>query len=145
MSFFRQLLGKPHRRINGSYLERWHLVPRNRWFNVYLHRFGQDDPSDLHDHPWKNCSLVLRGRYREHFHDGSWLDRSPGALVLRGSMTLHRLEILTPSVTTLFVTGPVRRSWGFMTHAGWLPFQRYKDVYPNASDEWPRGKPRDVR
>ena len=30
-------------RGGGPYLDRWPLIPRNRWFNVYLHRFWTGD------------------------------------------------------------------------------------------------------
>lgn len=47
--------------VNGiRYLERWWVIPRNRIFNLYLHRFvNHDDPRALHDHPWWNCSYIL--------------------------------------------------------------------------------------
>lgn len=49
------------------YLTRWHLIPRNRWFNLYLHKFVHgDDERALHDHPWPSASLILEGRYIEH-------------------------------------------------------------------------------
>lgn len=50
----------------GVYLRRWYIIPRNRWFNMYLHHFVQsDDPRALHDHPWWSCSIILRGGYYE--------------------------------------------------------------------------------
>lgn len=57
--------------INGGprrpYLTRWHVLPRNKWLNVYLHRFVHgDDDRALHDHPWHSASLILDGRYIEH-------------------------------------------------------------------------------
>lgn len=49
------------------YLLRWWLIPRNPVFNVYLHQFMRsDDDRALHDHPWANCSVLLRGAYTEH-------------------------------------------------------------------------------
>lgn len=50
------------------YLLRWHLIPRNSFFNIYLHKFMRsDDNRALHDHPWAwNISLILRGQYIEH-------------------------------------------------------------------------------
>lgn len=50
----------------NPYLLRWWIIPRNRWFNVYLHKILRDyDDRALHDHPWWNVSIVLRGAYRE--------------------------------------------------------------------------------
>lgn len=40
-------------RDGEDYLRRWHLVPRNPLFNVYLHQFkSSDDDRAHHDHPW---------------------------------------------------------------------------------------------
>lgn len=48
------------------YLLRWWIIPRNKFFNLYLHRFLHDDEDRaLHDHPWMNCSVVLKNGYYE--------------------------------------------------------------------------------
>lgn len=50
----------------NPYLLRWWLIPRNRVFNIYLHKFLRDDDDRaLHDHPWFWCSIMLRGEYVE--------------------------------------------------------------------------------
>lgn len=110
----------------GDYLHRWWLVPKNRWANVYLHRFHESDEPVPHDHPWMNVSVLLRGRYREHYHDGTWRDYGPGAVIFRQARSLHWLEVLEGPVTTLFLTGPRRRQWGFQTPSGWVPSWRYE-------------------
>lgn len=57
------VIGEVHR----PYLLRWWVIPRNPVFNVYLHRFMRsDDDRALHDHPWSNLSILLRGSYGEH-------------------------------------------------------------------------------
>lgn len=122
----RAITGRDPNFTVGDYLHRWHLVPRNRWVNAYLHRFHESDGPDVHDHPWCNVSIILRGRYREHSHDGTYRDRGPGAVIFRGARVLHRLELLDGPVTTLFLTGPRRRVWGFMTPRGWIPFHVYE-------------------
>lgn len=49
------------------YLLRWWIIPRNKVFNIYLHRFMRsDEDRALHDHPWSNLSILLRGCYAEH-------------------------------------------------------------------------------
>lgn len=115
---------------DAPYLLRWHLVPRNRWFsNIYLHRIlRSDDDRALHDHPWWNISIVLRGGYWEYkpfIIMGRktvlpiW--RGAGAIVFRRPAAAHRLEI-DPSVGptwTLFITGPKVREWGFLCPKGW--------------------------
>lgn len=48
------------------YMRRWWLIPRNRFFNIYLHNIlRSDDDRALHDHPWRWCSILLRGAYFE--------------------------------------------------------------------------------
>lgn len=50
----------------NTYMERWYLIPHNRFFNVYLHHFlRSDDDRALHDHPWWNFSWLLKGEYEE--------------------------------------------------------------------------------
>src|SRR5258708_303359 len=57
------LIGKQ----DDTYMERWWVIPRNRFFNIYLHHFlRSDDDRALHDHPWLNASILLQGKYTEH-------------------------------------------------------------------------------
>lgn len=51
----------------NPYLIRWHLIPKNKLFNIYLHKFCRsDDDRALHDHPWMfNVSILLTGEYDE--------------------------------------------------------------------------------
>ncbi|RXF72085.1 hypothetical protein [Hansschlegelia zhihuaiae] len=114
------------------YLERWWVIPRNRWFNVYLHTIHRsDDDRALHDHPWANMSIVLAGGYLEHRHGQPPAERRPGDVVLRGATAAHRLEILDPRPCwTLFVTGRITRLWGFHCPRGWIPHTNF-----NARDE----------
>lgn len=115
--------------IGESYLTRWHLIPRNPWFNVYLHRFvGADQGRDLHDHPWWSATIVLKGSYRELFIEPG--DEYPYHQMVKW-MTIRRPEtahrILQPEVPTwtLFITGPRVREWGFHTVNGWVNWRRY--------------------
>lgn len=52
---FRPFWRAPDFYIGGNanpYLLRWWVIPRNRFFNVYLHKFLRDDDDRaLHDHP----------------------------------------------------------------------------------------------
>ncbi|MBP0492118.1 hypothetical protein [Roseomonas indoligenes] len=110
------------------YLRRWWVIPRNRFFNVYLHHFlRSDDDRALHDHPWWNVSLLLEGSYLEHTPDGVFL-RKPWALYSRRPEALHRVQLLGTAqserpVWTLFITGPRVRDWGFACPKGWVPWQ----------------------
>lgn len=111
------------------YLERFYLLcgPRLR---VLLHHFHASDPEDLHDHPWKNFSLVLRGDYFEHIPHPSKatvivLHRRRGDFVLRDAMQAHRIIVAGQSTISLFITGRRVRNWGFFTKAGWVPATAY--------------------
>lgn len=116
------------------YLRRWWLIPRNRWFNIYLHEIRRDDDDRaLHDHPWWNVSIVLRGAYRE-ITDTYRKIRSAGSVVLRRATDSHRLELpigyYGPGIRycwTLFITGPRIREWGFHCPKGWVPWRYFVD------------------
>lgn len=109
------------------YLRRWWLIPRNRWFNIYLHEIRKsDDDRALHDHPYYNMSIVLRGGYTEMTPVGSRRRRA-GSVVLRGARALHRLVIEGDPAWTIFVTGPRIRNWGFACPKGWVPWQEFVD------------------
>jgi hypothetical protein len=86
-------------RSDGPYLLRWYLFPRNRWGNVYLHKFLRDDDDRaLHDHPWWSLSIVLRTGYFD-LHpgpDGSLQRRwyGPWSIIVRRALSRHRVELL---------------------------------------------------
>lgn len=116
----------------APYIRRWWVIPRNRWFNIYLHEIlRSDDDRALHDHPWVNCSILLAGRYIEHtIADGGIeirKERGPGAVVMRGPGSAHRLEILPGErAVSLFITGPRVRNWGFhCPKAGWVRWEQF--------------------
>lgn len=115
---------------DGHQLQRWWIVPRNPFRNVYLHRFlRSDDARAIHDHPWDNESFILSGCYIEHMADGSTLTRFTGDIVSRKAIEAHRVELIdNEPVTTLFTTGPVIRNWGFYCPQGWRPWQEFVDV-----------------
>ena len=110
------LIGDPA----DPYLRRWWIIPRNRWFNIYLHHIRRpDDDRALHDHPWWNASIVLRGGYLEVRPIG-YKTRRPGSVVIRRPLTAHRLVPLSGDCWTLFITGPRVREWGFHCPKGWV-------------------------
>lgn len=114
-------------RPNGQdYLRRWWVIPRNPFFNIYLHEIlVSDDDRALHDHPWVNCSIIIAGGYHEHViaaggvHHRHW--RVQGSVTLRRARAAHRLEVeANAHAWTLFITGPRLRDWGFhCPDAGW--------------------------
>jgi hypothetical protein len=112
--------------VERPYLERWWVIPRNRFCNLYLHLFLRDDDDRaLHDHPWVNCSILLVGSYIEHTIPAGGVHRKvirhAGDVVVRGPKAAHRIELPADGETcwTLFLTGPVVRSWGFHCPQGW--------------------------
>jgi hypothetical protein len=134
----------PHFTIGNAssvYMRRWYVIPRNRLFNIYLHEIRRsDDDRALHDHPWVNVSIVLKGRYREimpltpptedhtlPYQIEKW--RTRGSIVLRRPTAAHRLEIEDGKPCwSLFITGPNVRTWGFWCPRGWKPWQQFVDM-----------------
>jgi hypothetical protein len=126
-------------RVNDEpYLERYYLFLKDRSsfpFNIFLHKFLKSDPDDVHDHPWPYATLILKGGYYEWIpvfnNQGAKIGevakwRGPGHFRICGATSYHRIE-LDPSVTTwtLFMPGPKRREWGFLTKRGWIQHEQY--------------------
>jgi hypothetical protein len=55
------------REDKAVYLRRWWVVPRNDYFNVYLHHMIGSDDDVLHDHEYVSLSLVLTDGLRERW------------------------------------------------------------------------------
>jgi hypothetical protein len=115
----------------NPYLLRWHILPQNNLFNIYLHEFRRsDDDRALHDHKYPNLSILLDGMYLEHrIRAGGIHTRElccPGTLKARRGSTAHRVELVPHPVTgdpvrctTLFLTSFKTREWGFHCPHGW--------------------------
>lgn len=138
-----------NRQDGTPYLLRWHVIPRNKRFNIYLHKFlGSDDDRALHDHPWWFVSILLKGRYWEHRADGSRNLRKAPSIAFRRATTAHRVELEHGLVkiwesklpqggkavglahqdkpaTTLILTGRVVREWGFLCPSGWKNWRKF--------------------
>lgn len=112
----------------NPYMERWWIIPRNKFFNIYLHNIlHDDDDRALHDHPWWSVSFCLHGDILEVYRKkGSWLEGKrcigKGDIVFRNGADAHRLELVTKEAKTLFITGPRFREWGFHCPQGWRPW-----------------------
>ncbi len=124
--------------LDSPYLKRWWLIPKNWFFNVYLHQFlRSDDDRALHDHPWWNLSWLLRGGYVEVTPHGR-VRRRCGSVVARFATTKHRIELINGNPCwTLFITGPRIRDWGFWCPQGFVPWQKFTS--PNNKGEIGRG------
>lgn len=133
--FIRWALGRPVNVYIGGpeypYMIRRWLIPRNRFFNIYFHDFRRsDDDRALHDHPWWNISVVLRGTYLEHLPkagnankaepDGTYtILRKAGDAAFRKAEAAHRISLPDGPAITLFITGRTIREWGFYCPKGW--------------------------
>ena len=95
------------------YLTRWHMIPRNPWFNIYLHFFVHgDDDRALHDHPWRSWSLLLDGGYREHTSEWCYenaIDATPEGIEAHVSYLHH---LYSPGDGRTYVEGSVMRNKG---------------------------------
>lgn len=136
----------------NPYLLRWHLIPKNRLLNIYLHKFlRSDDDRALHDHPWASCSVILKGGYAEYVPTGLTPERigakirMPGHIVLRRASQAHRIKLFIKGwwadagrgeipAWTLFITGPKIREWGFHCPKGWRHWREFIGL--------PSGEPR---
>lgn len=121
-----------------TYLKRWYILPRNNWFNIYLHKFCRsDDDRALHDHPYDNMSILLRGTYYEVLRGSFMPDvrrRRPFRPVFRRAETAHRIVLLdNQPAWSLFVTLRRRRDWGFHCPNGWVPWQKFIEVTPDSA------------
>lgn len=132
------------------YLERWYTIPRNRWFNIYLHHFKRSDQDfALHDHPWLfNISLPIGdcGYLEEVFvGDSDYFDDPlvtkfvavpAGDFKFRFGRAPHRVQLCHDldgnelEAWTIFMTGPVVRDWGFYCRNGWKPYREVINHQP---------------
>lgn len=113
-----------------DYMERYWLIKRRWWlpFSIRVHHIlRSDDDRHLHDHPWLNISIVLRGGYFEVTPktqicnctplDPVW--RKRGSIVFRLPSTRHRLVVQPgDDVWSLFIMGPKVQDWGFYLDDG---------------------------
>ena len=118
--------------VENPYMLRWFVLPRNKIFNLYLHQFRRsDDDRALHDHPWANCSILLRGTYTEHTIAQGGIHRRQilhaGSVRLRWTGRIaHRVELHDGPCWSLFITGPRYRPWGFhCPDKGWTHWKRF--------------------
>jgi len=133
-----KVIGPP----DDPYMLRWNIIRVGKLPRVYLHRFCRSDEDRApHDHPWWFISIILRGRYIEMRPEGNHVRRA-GSVAFRRATDRHRIVLFGNTfeqagdpetgkgfiqwhvpykpVWTLFITGPVRRHWGF-----WCPGEHF--------------------
>jgi hypothetical protein len=118
-----------------EYLRRWHLIPRNKFFNLYLHEFVRSDTREMHSHPWGSMSIMLSGCLKEW-----WVEDVDDALdverirfrlvcvdevVFRNSRMFHRIEVPWMPAVTLVFTGPRINDWFFATPLGAVQWEEH--------------------
>lgn len=140
---------RPYFHLEG-YMERWWFF-RTPFLRARVHHILRSDRDrHLHDHPWWYISIILKGSYTEvmplrfadeppelqgeDYRHGDMLQRDtygPGSIRFRRGSTFHRLEVQPgESVWTLFIIGPKRRDWGFMTEIGKIGWKDYFRKFP---------------
>jgi len=136
---------------DDPYMRRWFVIPRNKFFNIYLHHMRHDDDDRAaHDHPWWSLSLCLKGRIEEHqlinwsehplIESETYVTEHFGNALLfrinhifvgdfkwRGKEYAHLLKLPEGEAWTLFITGPKIRVWGFHCPKGWIPWDQFLD------------------
>lgn len=131
-------------------MRRWWIIPRNKWFNIYMHHMLHDDDDRApHDHPWWSLSLCLHGVIDEHElitdptdhrlllavhdkHGRPWWRNTiiKGRWKWRSKEYAHLLKLPMGEAWTLFITGPKVRVWGFHCPKGfvrWFDFVESTD------------------
>lgn len=114
----------------SPYMLRWWILPRNRWFNIYLHKIVRDDDDRaLHDHPWPSLSWIISGQLMEQVPNKRRLLKRSLLPVYRHPTFRHRLELVNNEpAKTIFVTGPKVRNWGFWCSGDrFVPWQEFVD------------------
>lgn len=129
-------------RVNQRpYLERYYLFLKDRKrfpFNIFLHKFINSDPDDVHDHPWPYATLILKGGYWEwipQFNSRGekvveirhW--RSPGHFRICSAASFHRIELKEGvECWTLFMPGKQQKPWGFLVNDQWIEHEKYLEM-----------------
>jgi hypothetical protein len=107
MFTWRQNLGDP----TCPYLTRW--VVKFWLFSIRLHHWhASDDPRAMHDHPWWYVTLVLRGGYVDHAHNGDDA-LAAGSVRFRPAKHRHTVVVNPGGCWTIMLTGRDKHDWGF--------------------------------
>ena len=106
-----------------GYLERYYILFKDRDtnlpYNVFIHKFLKSD-TDMHDHPWGYCTVILSGGYWEHeFEPVSSVNtvkywRGVGYIGYYDAYHSHKVELdNNKTCWTLFIPYKREREWGF--------------------------------
>lgn len=117
----------------ADYLKR-HFLFETEKVSIFLHQFWGSDPDELHDHPSDYIRIRLKGKYLEHFLDGTSKWSLPFTISWRRAEAAHRVELPEGSEGeswSIFIFLKRRRDWGFYCEDGWEPAGRYGDRVNN--------------
>lgn len=126
--------GNIHAQDGTLYMERGWIIRPSRWtfdWGARVHHTVRPDlDRALHDHPWRNISVLLSGWYDEELPGGYFVTRIPGDVVTRDAKDWHRLSAVESDggCYSLFITGPYEQTWGFKTPAGKAPYKQYLGI-----------------
>ncbi|MDP3327165.1 hypothetical protein [Parvibaculum sp.] len=139
------IIGDP----SDPYMHRIFVVPKNRVFNIFVHRIMRDDDDRaLHDHPWWSVSWIFRNHYFDivpKFPDSFRIcghgrlipvRREEWSMTFRRATDLHRIVLPGPGKTeawSLFITGPEIRDWGFLCPQGWRSSKVFSETRDGVS------------
>lgn len=105
-----------HRGDGVPYVERLCVLPYNRWFNIYVHKYLSPDDAVPHDHPFDFIGLTLRGGGTETI----WGKRVRTRRMRRWIPRFYRAEckhtitgLDKKGMTTVVFQFPRRRPWRF--------------------------------
>lgn len=134
---------------DGSlYMRRFYLIPK--WFRrltgrgIFIHHiFRSDEDRAPHNHPWRFLTIMLAGRYVEHFYTYHGDHRHSvvtynfmrfGRWLYRRATDTHRVFMDRPCWTLVFV-GKTTQRWGFWTDKGWVYWKDYLGVSEGKDNE----------
>lgn len=123
-----------------------HAGPAPKW-GLYLHRFHRgDDGAELHSHPWRwAVSFILKGGYIE---ERRFIARTedppdyavevfshmvrPWSLNVLTHRDFHRVDLFDGDAWSLFLVGPIFKSWGFWDRVTkiYTPWKKFLGVEP---------------
>lgn len=121
-----------------AFAHRYFVVQcRRLWFpfSIAIHHIVSSDPERFHTHEAEYLSWLLQGSYWEHALCGERALRRQGSVRFRGARTLHRVELRSKSVWSVFMLGPKSNVPGFLDdqgrHRRWDYF-----LYGHHKDTW---------
>lgn len=128
------------------YLTRY-IIARTPFFRIFLHRFHQPDPDrDVHNHPWRALSVIIRGGYTELVVPDAIRDGRGVIASVRDQYAVtqwgrwwpkinqlkeheyHRITDILPGTWTLVFGGPYFRDWGFLVDGEHIDWRTYLGV-----------------